>query len=188
MFRISEVVCIQYLHTNPSPLPAQECIQLAVARETAANTVSFEDLASGQAQAFAHIHAAAVVSTFSCPVCVFREDVLPETLGFDVRRIANAATDFQRIIDGAATLVVATHALMHNSTDVTKQQASLDAIHTLTSTLLATEGDLDVDTVFTDFVRQLDAANLLPDPAERTSLRRAFDAAVNKQDHIRTIM
>jgi hypothetical protein len=180
------VACIQY--TNPLPPPPQECIQLALARETAANTVSFDDLASGQAQAFAYVHAAAVVSTFSCPRSVFREDVLPETLGFDVRRIANAAIDFQRIIDGAATLVVATHALMHNITDVTTQQASHGALHTLTSTLLATEGDLDVDVVFTDFVRQLDAANLLPDPAERTKLRKDFDAAVNKQDHVRTIM
>ena len=159
-----------------------------MARETASNTVLLEELVGGQAPAFAHVHASAVVSTFTCSTCVFRADVLPETLSFDVRRIANAAIDFQRIIDGAATLVVATHALMHNITDVTKQQASHDALHTLTSTLLATEGDLDVDAVFTDFVRQLDAANLLPDPAERISLRRAFDAAVNKQDHVRTVM
>ena len=92
-----------------------------------------------------------------------------------------------RIIDGAATLVVATHALLHNSTDVTKQ-ASHDALHTLTTSLLETEGDLDVDAIFADFVRQLDAANLIPDPAERANLRKAFDAAVNKQDHVRALM
>ena len=180
---------IHYCTLTPIPPSPQECFQLAVARETAANTVSLEDLASGQARAFAHVHAAVFVSTFSCPTCTVSADILPETLGFDVRRIANAATDFQRIIDGATTLVVATHALLHrdNSTNVT-QQPSHDALHTLTTSLLETEGDLDVDTIFADFVRQLDAANLIPDPAERANLRKAFDAAVNKQDHVRTLM
>lgn len=152
-----------------------------MARELAANTVALEDLAAGQAQAFALVHTSALVSLFAGLADV-AEAVVPETLLFDVHRLAVAQVEFRRIVDGATVLVSARHAILAATGPL---QAKRDAVNSLATALVAIQGPGDYETVRTDLCRGLDTAGVSVD---RAQLVAAFATGLDPADSVRQLM
>ena len=85
------------------------CIQAAVRRETTVfNTTSIADLEAGNG--FEAVHTTAMFLLASSAIDV-TADTIPETLTFDVNRIALVQREYRRIVKGCAMLVTAQHAL-----------------------------------------------------------------------------
>lgn len=112
-------------------LPARQAfIDAAVLHETTvAKTLTVEDLKGGKG--FASVHMTAVFLLASSAADVTAETV-PETLSFDVRRIALVQHEFRRIVKGCAMLVLARFAIAgENAVLLPSQRDVLSKLATL---------------------------------------------------------
>ena len=75
---------------------------------TVFNTTTLADLQAGNG--FEAVHTTAIFSIASGPIDI-AADTIPETLAFDVNRLATAQREYRRIVKGCAMLVIAQHAL-----------------------------------------------------------------------------
>jgi hypothetical protein len=110
------------------------------------------------------------------------EAVVPETLLFDVHRLAVAQVEFRRIVDGATVLVSARHAILAATGPL---QAKRDAVNSLATALVAIQGPGDYETVRTDLCRELDTAGVSVD---RAQLVAAFATGLDPADSVRQLM
>jgi hypothetical protein len=92
-------------------------IRLTLRREVALNAVRIEDLMSGTAGAFVHVHSAAVLSLV-CEQKTATTDVSPETLSMDVHRIYLLQREFRNITAAATMMVTAAHSIAGNAADL----------------------------------------------------------------------
>ena len=99
----------------------QGWIRQAVRSEVADGSVALESLLEGTAASFVHVHSAAMLALVSAPAPV-RPDACPETLLFDVHRLALLQREFQYEVTAAALLLTAT-----NGVAATKKAADMQA-------------------------------------------------------------
>ena len=103
------------------PVLWQGWIRQAVRSEVADGSVALESLLEGTAASFVHVHSAAMLALVSAPAPV-RPDACPETLLFDVHRLALLQREFQYEVTTAALLLTAT-----NGVAATKKAADMQA-------------------------------------------------------------
>ncbi len=162
-------------------LNAQAWIDAIVLRETTARNISLEDLRSGKA--FVTVHTAAMFSLISDPVAV-TPNTVPETLLFDVNRLALLHREFNRIVDGITMLLTANHAIIGNERHPSKEQRE---VLTDLASLIADGSDFEAITA--DFSAKLDSAGVLTDPVARGKLLKVLSSCVgNKDDSVRKLM
>jgi len=85
-------------------------IRLTLRREVSLNAVQIEDLMSGTAGSFVHVHSAAVLALV-CEQKTATTDVSPETLSMDVHRIYLLQREFRSITAAATMMVTAAHSI-----------------------------------------------------------------------------
>ena len=149
-----------------------------VAMEISDNNVSLEDIFSGNASAFAAVHSAAMISLVADPVRICPE-TCPETLLFDVGRISELQCEFNRIVDGAMVLTVASHMIISGNPSAAKGK------------VLNNLAGYIIDNCFdpANLCRELDSASVLVDPVARGQLLKALDQGItNKSDAVRQLM
>ena len=89
--------------------------------EVADGSVALESLLEGTAASFVHVHSAAMLALVSAPTAV-RPEECPETLLFDVHRLALLQREFRYEVTAAALLLTATNGLA-----ATKKAADMQA-------------------------------------------------------------
>jgi hypothetical protein len=140
-----------------------------------------EDLAAGKADAFAIVHAAAMLSLVTNPTPV-KSDTIPETLLFDVGRVSLLQGEFDRIVGCATVLTMATHAVIGSDKSPSKEK--LQVMSDLVD-LIKAGGVFDS----TEFCRSLDSAGVLTNAAARDKFLKTLALSVeNKGDPVRQLM
>ena len=139
------------------------------------------DLKAGKASAFINVHTNAMLSLVTGSVAIV-PDTTPETLLFDVPRLAIFQKEFNRIVDGATALIIANHAII--GSDKTPSEGKRHVISVL-SDHLGSGGCFDA----TEFCGNLDCAGVLMDAAVRAKfLRSVTQSTENKDDPVRQLM
>ena len=148
----------------------------------AANTVALADLAAGQAQAFALVHTSALVSLLAGADAV-TDATVPETLLFDVHRLAVAQLEFRRIVDAATVFVSARHAILAAGGPLQPKQG---VIASLATALVDLDASADgFNPVRADLGSALDAAGISVD---RAQLDAAFVSGGGSVDSVHLLM
>jgi hypothetical protein len=164
-----------------TPPAAQAWIDGIVLRETAARNILLEDLRSGKA--FVAVHTAAVFSLVSDPVAV-TPNTVPETLLFDVSRLALLHREFNRIVDGITMLLTANHAVVGSERHPSKEQR--EVLTDLASLII--DGS-DFEAIAASFSAKLDSAGVLADPVARGKLFKVLSSCIgNRDDSVRKLM
>ena len=162
------------LHPHP-----QACIDSAVAREMAANTIALSELVAGRAQTFTLVHTSAVVSLLAGAEVV-TEATVPETLLFDVHRLAVAQVEFRRIVVSATVFVSARHAILAAGGPLQPKQGVIASLATA-----LVEGANDYEPVRANLYSALDAAGISVD---RAQLDAAFVSGGGSVDSVHLLM
>ena len=87
----------------------QSWIRAVLRSEVESKAVDLETLLEGRAASFVHVHSAAMLALVSAPP--IKPDLCPETLLFDVHRLAILQREFQYIVTAATILVTASHGI-----------------------------------------------------------------------------
>jgi len=97
-------------------------IKQTVYHEVKHNNVDLDCLLEGKAVAFVHVHTAMMVGLV-CDQTTLKADTCPETLLFDVHRIATLQTEFQSLATVITIHITAQHGLLATKSPVDKQVA-----------------------------------------------------------------
>ena len=157
--------------------------------------VRLEDLVAGQPQAFVAVHVQALLSLVTDPAATaIRSETVPETLLFDVARLARLRIEFDRIARGVTLLTMVKHALTFGEgVTVPAPKRALVmaelAERVVVEASSSTRGDFGT-IVTVEFPRMLDAAQLfVGDGATRTRVIAALTKGLTDRDEpVRRIM
>ena len=137
----------------------QAWIKLVIRQEITVGAVSNDDLLEGKARAFVHVHSAAMLHLVAGDSTV-KADTAPETLLFDVHRVATLQREFQVLVTASTMLITATHTLAKNDMPIA---ASIGE-------LLAPMQEIDVEQTISSIAVILQRSSLTPE-GQQTLLR-----------------
>jgi len=159
----------------------QSWIRAVIRSEVASKAVELEALVEGRAASFVHVHSAAMLALVSA-VAPVKPDLCPETLLFDVHRLAILQREFQYIVTSATILVTATHGL-----GATKNVADMQLLSGISEMFVPEDKlDIDVDQTISEIGKVLERSTLSREG--RQSLIRALTQCSVPSDAVHQLL
>jgi hypothetical protein len=157
----------------------QAWIRASVRREVGTKALDLDSLLEGKAHAFVRVHSAGMLQLVTGETTI-KADMVPETLLFDVHRLALLQREFQTLTTATTVMVTTTHALT-----ATKKAGDAELLRAIADEVLLPMQEFDLAQTTDALSAMLEQRSSLSEDMRKTLLRSVVQCssptdAVNK--------